>query len=84
MKLKKSMIQWACRRGMLELDIIINNFFDNKFDSLNSLQKKLFFKMLMHEDNCLYQWLIYNKKPKNKNIYKIVLLIKKFFSNMQN
>lgn len=72
------MIQWACRRGILELDIIINKFFKKKFDGLDQKQKKFFCKMLMYDDNYLYQWLICNQIPKNKNIHKIVILIKKF------
>ncbi|MDQ1237494.1 MAG: succinate dehydrogenase assembly factor 2 [Wigglesworthia glossinidia] len=79
MKLKRSMVHWACRRGILELDILIHRFFEKKFKKLNSSQKKSFFNMLMYDDYNLYKWLVCNKIPKIKSIQKIVILIKDSF-----
>ncbi|BCI75286.1 FAD assembly factor SdhE [Vibrio cholerae] len=31
---QKARIKWACRRGMLELDVVIMPFFEECFDSL--------------------------------------------------
>ncbi len=34
--------RWQCRRGMLELDLLLNNFVDKKVDVLTQQQKKSF------------------------------------------
>ena len=31
---EKSRLKWACRRGMLELDVIFMPFFEHEFDGL--------------------------------------------------
>ena len=33
--IEKSRLKWACRRGMLELDVIFMPFFEHEFDSLS-------------------------------------------------
>ena len=35
-------IKYRCRRGLLELDLILNNFYENKFPQLSIEMKKLF------------------------------------------
>ncbi|BAC24584.1 ygfY [Wigglesworthia glossinidia endosymbiont of Glossina brevipalpis] len=78
MKIKnKSMVYWSCRRGMLELDIIINNFFKKEFDFLSNKEKIFFVNMLSYDDIYLYKCLIFNYEPKNKKIKKIIKLIKR-------
>ncbi len=35
--LDETRLRWQCRRGMLELDLLLNNFVDKKIDSLETL-----------------------------------------------
>ena len=60
-------IRWQCRRGMLELDYILNHFLDsglNDFDTdeLNSLQQ-----FLENQDPDLFAWFMGYDKPTADN-----------------
>ena len=49
-----NLIKYRCRRGLLELDLILNNFYENKFFHLSNEKKKLFLEFLELDDN--YIW----------------------------
>lgn len=42
---------WRCRRGLLELDIVLQEFVSQQFDSLNLAELQVFDKMLALPDN---------------------------------
>ena len=46
-----NLIKYRCRRGLLELDLILNNFYENKFFHLSNEKKKLFLEFLEMDDN---------------------------------
>ncbi|KEY90015.1 hypothetical protein CF66_9046 [Candidatus Photodesmus katoptron] len=62
---EKSRIEWACRRGMLELDIIITSFFENCFDELTQNEKRSFATLLEYSDPVLFSWIIGYSRSKN-------------------
>lgn len=69
-------IRWACRRGMLELDMIIVPFFNNEYEKLQPVEKKSFIQLLEHDDPDLFQWMMGHSQPGNTELVKIVNLIK--------
>lgn len=75
-KYNKSKIRWACRRGMLELDKILNNFFDKEFDNLSDEKKQYFVNLLEHNDTELNSWLIGDGLPSTGNLQDLVLGIR--------
>ena len=40
--LSEGYFRWRCRRGMKELDFILNRYLDAKFDQMNDATKQLF------------------------------------------
>lgn len=75
-KYNKSKVRWACRRGMLELDKILMNFFDQEFEGLSDEKKSSFIKLLDHNDNELYTWLIGDEVPTEYDLQDLVLCIR--------
>jgi antitoxin CptB len=71
----KARILWQCRRGMLELDILLLSFCNHCYESLTSKQKELFDQLLQCSDQELYDWLLQKSKPKNANLLAIVQMI---------
>lgn len=69
-------IRWQCRRGMLELDIILEKFFDQHFVTLTVSEKKAFVELLNQSDQTLYVWLLGGKKPTQSQDAKIVTKIR--------
>ena len=59
-----NLIKYRCRRGLLELDLILNNFYENKFFHLSNEKKKLFLELLELDDN--YIWGILNSSKHSK------------------
>lgn len=51
-------LRWACRRGMLELDVILVPYFDHCYAELNSEQKHNFVRFLACDDPDIFAWLM--------------------------
>lgn len=71
----KSRIQWACRRGMRELDVSIMPFFEYEFDSLDDTDKQLFVRLLENDDPDLFNWLMNHGEPADAELKRMVTLI---------
>ncbi|MEW9798757.1 FAD assembly factor SdhE [Alteromonas sp. CYL-A6] len=49
-------LKWACRRGMLELDVLLGPFVDEAFNDLSDEDKEIFERLLTCDDPDLYAW----------------------------
>ncbi|MDP2545279.1 succinate dehydrogenase assembly factor 2 [Photobacterium damselae subsp. piscicida] len=54
----KARVKWACRRGMLELDVIIMPFFEECFDGLSEQEQQDFIALLGCDDANLFKWVM--------------------------
>ena len=67
-----SRLRWACRRGMLELDVLLGNFLEEAFLSLSSLEQAIFIHLLESNDQDLFRWLTGKSDPSEPDLFKIV------------
>ena len=67
---------WQCRRGMLELDIILNNFVDKKINHLTQQQKQSFDLLLSYPDQTLLDLLLGNSVSSDAAIATLVQQIR--------
>jgi antitoxin CptB len=74
-RLKKGYLQWRCRRGTKELDVLLTNFLDSNYDSLTDAQIQDFDELLDAQDTTLWYWLIGKETPEAQNIKAIIKLI---------
>lgn len=72
---KSARLRWCCRRGMLELDMILLPFFEAVYPTLGSEQQAQFEQLLTCEDQDLFSWLLGYTACKNKNLANIVKVI---------
>lgn len=72
---EKSRLLWKCRRGMLELDSVLQKFIANEIDRLTENQLKAFDNLLTHNDPILYAWLMGHEEPE-KELLEIVSFIR--------
>ncbi|MDX1280639.1 succinate dehydrogenase assembly factor 2 [Shewanella colwelliana] len=49
-------VRWACRRGMLELDVLFQPFVETQYESLSDQAKAIFIRLLECEDPELFAW----------------------------
>lgn len=61
----KARVKWACRRGMLELDVIIMPFFEECFDALPVEEQKDFISLLTCDDPDLFKWMMQHGRSDN-------------------
>lgn len=69
-------VRWKCRRGMLELDAILNPFFEQYYSALSPEQKNDFVKLLECSDPDLWAWLS-GKQSADEEFKKIIGFIRK-------
>ncbi len=65
-------ICWASRRGMLELDLIMVPFVEQRFRDLADIDQKRFTDLLESEDNDLFAWFLGQQKPEDPELAIIV------------
>ncbi|MCK5819163.1 MAG: succinate dehydrogenase assembly factor 2 [Psychromonas sp.] len=76
-KVNKSRVLWACRRGMLELDVLLMPFVNGAFDDLSQEDKLIFQRLLTHEDPDLFSWFMGNKTCPDAALAELIDVILK-------
>jgi antitoxin CptB len=51
---EKSRVRWLCRRGMKELDVLLERFMAVEYDRLDGTEQAAFVALLANEDPDLY------------------------------
>lgn len=62
---EKARVKWACRRGMLELDVLVMPFFEECFDELSEQQQRDFISLLTCDDPDLFKWMMQHGRSEN-------------------
>jgi antitoxin CptB len=65
-------LRWECRRGMLELDMVLLPFFDDHYEAMTALQKRQFEKLLEQEDPVLQSWFMRQVVPEDADMAAMV------------
>lgn len=71
----KARIRWACRRGMLELDVLFMPFVDEAFDSLSVQQQAVLQRLLEADDPDLFAWFMGHQECKDPELKQMIQLI---------
>lgn len=67
-----SRLRWACRRGMLELDVLLGNFLQEVYTSLEEEEQHCFVQLLSENDQDLFLWLTGKEIPSQSDFVKMV------------
>ena len=73
---KRKQLEWQCRRGMLELDVILIPFLKKHFEELNFELQATFSEFLKQEDPDLYTWLMGFGECDRAEFIEIIQLIR--------
>ena len=71
-----SRLKWACRRGMLELDVLLGNFLDQAYSALPNHQKEAFIHLLECTDPEIFAWLMGHDIPIDPELQQITEVIR--------
>lgn len=72
-----SRLLWACRRGMLELDVLLMPFVKEAYSELSDKHKLFFQRLLTYEDPELFAWFMGHEVCPDSELTEIVDVILK-------
>lgn len=70
-------LRWACRRGMLELDILLGDFLDKAYDSLSDEEKMDFQRLLNFPDQEILEFCMDQAQPEEPEIKHVIEKIRR-------
>lgn len=71
----KARLKWACRRGMLELDVLFMPFVEEAYDHLSDTDKQTFERLLTCQDPELFAWFMGHETCEDEELNKMVQFI---------
>ncbi len=69
-------LRWACRRGMLELDLMLPIFLEKRYMVLSEQDKQLFERLLECQDAELFAWLMGHESSDDAELQTMVEMIR--------
>ncbi len=76
-----SKIHWQCRRGLLELDLILSAFLEQIYPELSALEQDKFAELIAHDDQTLYNWLVRAEPVSDKTLQAIIAKIRAHYDS---
>jgi len=69
--------RWRCRRGLLELDIVLQRFMDQHYTQLNEEGLQQFERLLSLPDNDLWELITARQVTTDDNLQQVLELLQK-------
>lgn len=74
-------LRWQCRRGMLELDLMLQPFVEKNYHVLSEPSRAAFRELLTYPDQELLEFLLGNKTPGNREVADVTDKIRQAINN---
>ncbi|GAB3277722.1 succinate dehydrogenase assembly factor 2 [Parahaliea aestuarii] len=68
-------MRWASRRGMLELDLVLEPFVNHRYSQLDEGDRRRYQQLMECEDQELFAWFLRRERPRNEDHAAIVAQI---------
>lgn len=68
-------IYWASRRGMLELDLVLMPFVEQRLRELDADDQQRYVRLLESEDTELFAWFLQRQRPQDTELADIVDIV---------
>jgi antitoxin CptB len=69
-------LRWQCRRGMLELDLLLNRFLETGYAGLGEAERATFNRLLAYQDQVLHDWFMGHAVPADGDIRDLLARIR--------
>ena len=69
-------LRWRCRRGLLELDLVLKRFLERHLDGLDAGQREVLGQLLEHADNDLLDWALGRAEPPDPRFRRVIELLR--------
>jgi len=71
-------MRWAARRGMLELDLVLEPYVQANYATLDDADRERFQQLMLCEDQDLFAWFLQRQQPEDPELADIVAKILDF------
>ncbi|MCI0667159.1 MAG: succinate dehydrogenase assembly factor 2 [Methylococcaceae bacterium] len=78
----RSKVRWLCRRGSLELDLILSRYLDRRYDHAPAEEQQSFQSLLGFADAELQRFFIAQEDPADPELLNLVRTIRSVASNI--
>lgn len=68
----RSRLYWQCRRGMLELDLVLQTFLDRQYDEADAGEQRAFEALLSYPDPLLLEYVMGRMIPADPPLAHVV------------
>ena len=68
-------LKWRCRRGMKELDVLLESYLLANADCMVAETRRSFSELLEVQDPILYEWFTGRSKPDKKELHDLIIAI---------
>jgi antitoxin CptB len=69
-------LRWQCRRGMLELDVLLEAFLEQHYTELSPRLKQQFIQLLGFPDPVIHAWCVSGEPPDDEAYQEIIAAIR--------
>ena len=73
---ERDRIKWDCRRGLLELDLLLERFLERGLDRLSAGEIDVFKELLAYEDNDLLDMVMGRAEPANARLSAVLEMMR--------
>lgn len=65
-------MRWAARRGMLELDLVLEPYVQSRYADLDEQDRSRFHRLMACEDQDLFAWFLQRQRPEDPELADLV------------
>lgn len=68
-------LRWQCRRGLKELDVLLEPFMEEHYRDLDLPEQELFQRLLAAEDVDLLAWFMQYQRPEDPDLERMIHVV---------
>lgn len=73
-------LRWQCRRGMREMDMLLERWLDRHYSQADATERARFVQLLQTEDDLLWQWIMEKDLPEDDALASLLHQIRSVFN----
>lgn len=73
---RRARLYWQCRRGMLELDLVLQAFLDHHYDQAPPEERRAFARLLNYPDSLLLEYVMGRVIPTDRQLANVVIRLR--------
>lgn len=77
---ERSRLQWRCRRGVKELDVVLTRYLETRYDDDSEVEQAAFDRLLDLQDPDILRYLFKQEEPEDTDVARLIEKLATFTS----